>query len=575
MRFSPINENYLKNHINADDKETCIKDLTETIELLEKEMYNELNTGYLSVINKCSRLELLTNDIKNIQLANTDYISVTNELILRSSDVSDDHTVMENCLDRLDQINHEVKLIKKFVCKKHEFPNVKFGNTQVKVRYFDIVQNLKEMESMLTYFKKYNFYMQLNQVYKDFYSQFVLNMKDTLINWLHNLDYIEIGSTVKILDYKYKIFDDLYVYRNKIITKDFLKVYYAAEELNLKPLITQTINSKRSEMGFLGVKNKTKTRKVKSTISSLLSKKSTENSDKNNVSINQHPKNLLEKRSNNDSIDQLDEDFIKLNQPGTQKLPANSAIYEIFYSLITNVLLSFYLLQFYPSSQSFYDEIFDQIDQIKYDDYLVMKETVLPLKRLVTVLNIDSEKIDSIMEKIAFRFFESHKKSEKGIKYLIKFIDNSINFLKDLNQFNNELDELLAQKVDRTLCDYFKEKTFENPNALLGVKTEIIGILNHLKVKQTFFETKNYEIENLIYITEEEFIDQKVNEILKNKQIEAVVKSLINLKGFMDKKCRLKVIRKLESIIGGIYEGDDLILFKDTILRNYGEVSGL
>ena len=66
MIFSAINENYLKTHLNDIDKTESIATLTKQIEEIEKDMLIELNTGYLNVINKCSKLESLTNKIQNI-----------------------------------------------------------------------------------------------------------------------------------------------------------------------------------------------------------------------------------------------------------------------------------------------------------------------------------------------------------------------------------------------------------------------------------------------------------------------------------------------------------------------------
>lgn len=67
MKLSAFNENYLKNKLNEDDNVGAIQELTERIEGMEKDMYEELNTGYLHVINKCSKLERLSNYIKNVQ----------------------------------------------------------------------------------------------------------------------------------------------------------------------------------------------------------------------------------------------------------------------------------------------------------------------------------------------------------------------------------------------------------------------------------------------------------------------------------------------------------------------------
>lgn len=500
--------------------------------------------------------------------------------------------------------------------------------------YFKVVSNLKDMENMLSYFKKYNFYMPLNQIYREMYTQFITNIKDKLHDWIINLNYVEIGENIEVLEYRNKIFDTLQAYRSHFITKKFLQCYYAAKELSIEPLVVETINMKRLEVGFAFVKANYKSEEVKGTMESILgSRASINNNDQsinsnNNQSINnnsrsnqnlndqqnlnvqnrnsnqapninqqnlnnnqnngnmnandhpnarsmenEHPANIQHK--NEDSLDQIENKFIRRNQP----VPRDALVYtdssQLFYSLTSNILLSYFLQDFFHGIQTFYDDIFEEIEEIEFTDYKMIKETLIPFKRLCTALNLDSERLDAIIERISHTFFNKHKGDGSGVDYLYSFIDESVHFLSEVTQFSNELDELLAMRVDKLLQDYFYSNRNEEAATFKKLKGEVMGVLQHLKKKENFYATKNYEIENVIYSTEEKFVNMKVKEMLQNKQIKAMVKQIISVKDFMDDKAQRKVLRKIINEMTPQYTGDDLILFEDTIRRNFSELGGL
>lgn len=567
MRINSFNENYIKEHINEDNKTRCIKNLTTQIQETEKEMLEELNTGYLSVINKCSKLELLTKYIQNIQITNNDLFTTTNETILRNCNVVDEKDSIEEYLKRLDDVKHEIMLVNKFIKLRQAY------SKNSKVSCFETVRNLKEMEGSLTYFKKYNFYMALNQIHREMYTKFITYLQDLVKNWLLDIDYIETGRNVKIMEYEKDIFDPLHVYRKQIISKEFLKVFYAAKELSIEAIIMETINNNRQ----LSIRNKgIYEKKAVGTMSSLLN--SNQGSNKSILkreSEVENPANLALNKKVEDSVDKMDKEFIRENQILSQKGQIFTEEFDEFYSLITNILLSYFLVEFFPQIQTFYDEIIEELQHVELKHYDVISKTLLPLKKLITVLKLDSEKLDLFIEKISFEFFDQHNDDNGKIDYLIGFIDDSVEFLSHLTQFNNELDDLLAVKIDKILNKHFDKCDSTDEKDFVKTKKEIWEVLMHLKSKDKFYDRKNYEIENQIYLAEERFVNVKTGTILENKNIKNVVKELVKLKTFMDENTQRKIIRKISNELLKYYKGDDLVLFKDTIKRNFGNLGGI
>ena len=573
MFLSHFNENYIKNHINDADKKKGIEEITKQIEAMEKDMLEELNTGYLSVINKCSKLEILGKYMENVQGTNNELFTSTNELILRSCNIEDTQMDITQWMERLEDIKKEFTLVKSFIEIREEYD--KCENVFISVR------NLKKMEKMLSYFKKYNFNMSLNKIYRDMYSDFITILQHKIKNWLETIDYVNIGRSVEVLDYKYRIFDDLNVYRQELIKKEFLKVYFAAKELKIEPIIIETINNNR-----LFSRNISENTVVGTQSSLNMNRSSNTNSEDirnrlHQLSLKDHPRNLAKNKKVEDSVDKLDKTFITKNQLEQNGNQIYSGEYEEFYAMISNILLSYFLKDFFPRVSTFYDDIFDEISKINFTDYNMIKQTLFPLKKLVTVLHLDSEKLDLIIEKVACSFFDSHK--EKDIKFLYKFIDDSCVFLDKLTQFNNELDELMAVKIDKILIEYFDKQMKnvdlteidESSKKFVNCKKEIIKILAYLKSKNKFFGRKNYEIENSVFLAEEQFINVKTGEILENKNINKVVKKVVGLRNFMDEIVQRKILRKISAELEEYYKGDDLVLYKDTIRRNFSDLGGV
>ena len=573
MIFSAINENYLKTHLNDVDKTESIATLTKQIEEIEKDMLIELNTGYLNVINKCSKLESLTNKIQNICIIITDLYAITNEFILKSSNASDEKSMIEKALVRLDEVKHELSLIKKFILLRIQFPNLKFHNTESFIPYFDVTQNLKIMNGMLHYFKKYNFYMSLYQIYRDMHTEFVINIKDTIHYWLTNLNHIQIGSSISLNNYKSNIFDCLSMYRRQLITIQFLDVTYAAKILEIEPLVIETINNKRFDLKF--TQNNQKTSQKIGTISSQLNHLSLQNQlSEHPVDREEHPNNILDGSipENKTSIEQLDRQYIQRNQPIYTNYTEHSELESIIYSLISNALLSYFLKEFYSGIRTYYDDIFDEIDKLQFHDFKVLKHTLLLFKKICTILYIDTEKLDQTISRVGNELFGINNEIKNPITFFYKFIDDALEFLQETTQHDNELNDMLAISVDKKLKKYYYDQDIDNTDVFVTVKEDIKKVLSYLKQKQDFFEIHHYEIENIIYLKEETFVKDKVDDILNSNDIKDIVKKIVNLKTFMDNNTKQKIIYRIEKKLESKLQGDDLILFKDTIQRNFANI---
>ena len=69
-------------------------------------------------------------------------------------------------------------------------------------------------------------------------------------------------------------------------------------------------------------------------------------------------------------------------------------------------------------------------------------------------------------------------------------------------------------------------------SGMVALTEDIKKVLSYLKQKQDFFEIHHYEIENIIYLKEETFVKDKVDDILNSNDIKDIVENAIKIKGY-------------------------------------------
>ncbi|ORD98040.1 hypothetical protein HERIO_142 [Hepatospora eriocheir] len=571
MKFSALNKNYIKLNLESDKKNECIKDLSKQIETLEADMYSKLNTAYLGVINKCVSLENLDRKVQSIQIINSDYHSLVKDSVLRSNEVCDDLSTVEKGIERIETIEEEFSLILKFLEMSYKIIDTVNSYDRENIYesrkiLFQHTQNVKEIESLFNYFKKYNFTTSINNIYGEANRQFICFIRMHIENWLNMIRYQEIGALALSIDFKPKVFDDIDVLRREIISKEFLCIVYVSDELKLSRMIVEFIENYRNEQGFKNYKKFVTPRNIS------LNKESTENEE---TIEEENEFSLMFEELFNKSNDEIRKKYLRKNLPiditdKELEEPEFQTTLEQFYYLIANILLSHFIIEYFPNCRTFFDEIISEIDNFKFYEPKYVKVIILPLKRILSGLNIDSDKLDVILQKIVFNYFNTYLKGDSPDD-IIKFIDNSTNFLKDLKQFSNELDELLRNKIDKTLIKYFKRNKGDNTEEVhMNNKKAIMESLNYLKKQSDYFRIQQYQIENEIFENEKKFVDKKVKEIIKSKSnINNVIKLIVNLKEYMDENIRLRILSKVIEELKNTYKGDNLVLFSDTLDRNF------
>ena len=242
----------------------------------------------------------------------------------------------------------------------------------------------------------------------------------------------------------------------------------------------------------------------------------------------------------------------------------------VFFS-IGLILLSNVIMEFYPNCNSFHGEIFDLIENINFDDIFIL----IPLKQISTILKIDSDRLDSIIERFVFEYFEREISKENFIKNLRKFADRSLRFLKEISELSNELDELLAKKVDNLLSEHF-ERFKGDSEEFTQFQDDIFSIIDFMRESNIFYRNFEFAVEEKIKRKNSAFINAKYNDIVhqinSSESTKDIVNRIISLKKFMNDECRKEVVVKLLKHVDDLnvnQNEEDKSIFLDTIRRNF------
>lgn len=256
----------------------------------------------------------------------------------------------------------------------------------------------------------------------------------------------------------------------------------------------------------------------------------------------------------------------------------NTNVEDVIHFSVAFILLSSCLVEFFPNSRPFYDEAFDVI----FDADLKVLSVLVPLKRMVTHLRMGSERLDAVVEKAVYRHLEEQIPRESFMKNLRVFVEDSIKFLNEIAEFSNELDELLAKKVDELLMTQLRETmeaargeedecaAFTEFQGAAGAVLELLVSRKPLLGGFEFTVVEQIDRQNRRYI--ERRYKEAAEKIKRAKKMADAVHELLSLKNFMNEACRDSLVKMIAQNYKDLLAGrnkDDINLFSDALERNF------
>lgn len=504
MRLSLKNEELLKEALSAEDKKDEINKIAKTIEEIELGMKDEIDFGYLDIINKCITLEELRDEIKVLLASNRELRVETEELLLRYAAVRNEEQVLRRAEKNANEVKRCLTIIREFLemalLVDEKLESIEEDNADDEIFY--VTQALKEMEKKKPELKRYTFYRSIAVFYKSRIERFTACLRERTKEWINNMDFKEIGEG-QIIGRENKLFNPRAVYRREVLPSSFLKIAYGARKLNLVGGIIKIIEG----------------------------------------SLREHIQNL------------------KINE----KKGAVSAATSL-------MALNFAIQQVLPGWNSHHAEIFDLLEHAEPANIF----EIVKLRQVAAMFDIESEIMDEFVERMTFRYFtREFDKSKDFFEELGLFIEEASLLLLKLGDYGGEMKELLAQRVDALLV--------ERVNLFDGDANKFIELQDKIKEKLDLLKAKNPELVGIDFDVEE-MIEQRNNamilkkyesvkrEIGKSEDMREIVETLLSIKKFMNNECRKKLASKLceasEELVGEMGQ-DDLLLFKDTLKRNY------
>ncbi|KAI5149914.1 hypothetical protein ENBRE01_1194 [Enteropsectra breve] len=529
MFLSPANEATLKAAFAAEDKEKEIKKIVAKIESERKKMSMGFNTDYLDVIKKCTDLEELNDTMEEIMVHSTEFMSEIGETQMRQKQALEEYRAVEKAYSRLKIVQSGFLQVSEYL----EIANALEGKIESmqdhnavrenKFLYYEIVTGLLEIREIKAKLKCYNFYRVVDSSYRELKEKFLDVLKNNLVAWLEDVNFVIVGQEIAGTEgiSKYGVFDKFLVFRKRLLNTEFLNMAYAVKNLDEKEKITVLLNKKLHE---------------------LLQTPSSRNGR---------------------TLPNLS----KSNLSKTQLSPPLSAVkqtQDIIYFYITFLILCDALSEHFPEINKLHEEVMDALDETEIGDLAVL----VPLKRTVEALGIEPARVDTIVEKFIFGYFNKLETDGSFYKNLHSFIDKSITILNDLSEYTEELDEMLARKIDDALVKHIREK---GEYCSYKKIKEIVDFLVERKpflAGYEFLSLKDFSTRN------KDYAEEKIKEIRKvaaKHSIKTVVEKIIEVRSELNVNDETAAyIREvlLENSKGLIKNDDDRALFEDTLKRH-------
>lgn len=507
MKFSTTNENLLKNFFQTKDKEKIILNVEEKQKECIDKLEKAIGTEYSSLVDACNVLDNLWDKVNDIKILNVEISKIANNLIEDIKENNNQENELKQCYDRILATQKELIKIENFVNLKEESNK--------------LIQEIKDLnEEREAYFK---------------ITQNILQMENEIKLFKKYYFY---GSFLNELN---KIKDSF-----EEILKSNIKQFLGQDWM----IIGQNIEINRNFSIFDKIKEETNNICNKKTLKTLYCLKRLE-----------YARLLIEEII-------LEERKSMFSRVEGHKLETSDKIINFY---IGNILLSHILVKIFKGIENFYTHIFKKISDLKIKDI----NNISKLRLITNKLGISNTLLDQSIETVVYSYFQNEYScveiSKLEDKEILKRINDGYSFLKGIDSYENEFDEIFLKKLDDSFIFMMNNTSFDTFFLRLE---NIKKYISELKSKEDHF--KNFRFESvsemkrsILKVVEKQLIDLK--KFSEENSTEEVVKKIISYKNIKNEEYRKFFIEKLEQKIDQIFEKrskEDKMLFIDTAKRN-------
>ncbi|KAL7348365.1 hypothetical protein P7C65_01s1g00920 [Encephalitozoon intestinalis] len=467
MNFSPDEEERFKEMLKSDKKEELLVELSKEIEKKEKEMMKSISRDYMNIINKCSDLEKVKQKLPEIVNINNELLCSVSDAVIQHANIL--HDIEENSIveSRLNLVVSEMKEILGFINIAFEYENTDKEDREDPLYYYKMAKNVLEMEKKLCMFEKYRFFVNVNQICirsRKLLADLMIKDIDLWMKSASN-NIRQVGMEINEMFWKDKeksyIFDPLGSLRHQFISKSFLCILHESKRLGIGSKVVERVNEKRKVFG----------ERIGEVNSPLMI------SDAAGFILWSH------------YLSALDSDFKMHNQLVIGILSKSKVLHE---------------------SQNFSQ----------------VRKMLITLRKLTVHLGIDYENVDRIISSVAIGYFETQGPKDvdlesNGVDQLklsmTGFIDECNDFVSNIFQFSNELDELLAKKIDQYLCKLLDEGK-DNMDLFLDGQSAARDVLRHAIEKNDFYRNVEFNCMSEIDKGNKRFMEEVIKQ--REKEID-------------------------------------------------------
>ncbi|AFN82429.1 hypothetical protein EROM_010850 [Encephalitozoon romaleae SJ-2008] len=470
MNFTSNEEERLKEVLKSKRKEEVLVELSKEIERKEKEMMGSISQDYMDIISKCSDLEKTKQRLGGIINTNNELVSSISDAVIQYTDAL--HEIEENTIieSRLDLVVSELKEILGFIGIASEYESIDKNMREDPLYYYNMAKSVVSMEKKLCLLEKYRFFVSANQICIKSRKMLVNLMMKDIDLWIGNAsnNVREGGVEINRILWEKKeshIFDPLGTLRDLFISKTFLCILHESRRLGAGTVIVERVNEKRKEF-VKDVAAKDDPNAISDTAGFILW---------------------------SHYLESLDTGFRIHAKLAFDILSRNKMLFE--------------------------SHNFSQI-----------REALISLRRLTVHLGIDYESVDRIISSVAINYFETRGPKDidpdaDGMEQLkssmMTFIDECNGFVSSIFQFSNELDELLAKRIDQHLCSLI-DRSKGDMDSFIEAQSTASEILKYSIEKNDFYRNIEFRCLSEIDKGNKKFMEEVIKQ--KEKEIDELFK---------------------------------------------------
>lgn len=457
MIISLENEIKLKKILKSKNKEQGVAELSREIEEKENNMLKYISVYYMNIIDKCNNLLEVKDRIPHILENNESVVASFKDLSIQFYEIKKEIHVHKELDGRIKVVLTELGKFLEF------FRHAKMNYERDSLYFYRITTNLARLKSLKKEFLNYSFYDDLNEIYVKFKNNVKRETEELYKKWKTTIinQSEAYGKTIlKMFELNCQhsnsessqrlIFPEIDEMRNKLITKELLIVIW-------------TYN----KSGKL-----------------------------------------------DDFIDRLNVERLTIIENYSDKDRA-------LLSYATEFLLSFFLIKLNKGVNPHYDDLIDGLNKYFFESKVVLdlhntKDVIVPFKNMLNYIKVEESILDQAIGKVTMDYFASHGISnldltevstEEFREAIKKFIDDSYDFINKIK--NNEINEILAKKVDSYLENYL-EVSDDSVEEMNKVVTEI---LEYCRQRGIYYLGQDFRSEVIIGEKFKVYKEEKVKEI--------------------------------------------------------------